>query len=236
MQNNARFPIRTLFVNGNASKRNLAYNGGLDLPKRPLLILMTRLATAPADVTELLEVFRIGLVNGLWDNQRVVSWADARVRAEDAPSEVVLDLAPSSHRSRNDLIGALGTYLECPRPPVAGRVVLGWLHRQHTAGAISLERVVRAMNWLHWHGALTETEGAFLAGVDDEYAVAVAGYRGPVAPAVEALGYYVRRFLACYEPLGLDNQPAWAGLVPAITGRVQALLHEQNLHNSRSAF
>lgn len=197
---------------------------------------MARLATAPNDVTDLLEVFRIGLVNGLWDNQLVVSWSDARVLAEDAPSEVVLDLALSSHRSRNDLIGALDTYIECPRPPVAGRVVLGWLHRQYAAGAIPLERVVHTMDWLQWHGALTETEGAFLAGVDDEYAVSVAGHRGPVVPAVEALSQYVSSFLACYEPLGLDNQAAWAGLVPAITGRVQALLHERNLHNSRSAF
>lgn len=197
---------------------------------------MARLAPAPNDVTDLLEVFRIGLVNGLWDNHLVISWADTCVLAEDAPSEVVLDLALSSHRSRNDMISALDTYIGCPRPPVAGRVVLGWLHRQYAAGAIPLERVVRTMDWLQWHGALTEAEGTFLAGVDDEYAVAVAGHRGPVAAAVETLSQYVRRFLVCYEPLGLDNQAAWAGLVPAITGRVQALLHERNLHNSQSAF
>lgn len=197
---------------------------------------MARLATAPNNVTDLLEVFRIGLVNGLWDNQLVVAWADARVLAEDAPSEVVLDLALSGHRSRNDLISALDTYVGCPRPLVAGRVVLGWLHQQYAAGTIPLERVVRTLDWLQWHGTLTEAEGVSLAGVDDEYAVAVAGHRGSVAAAVEALGQYVRSFLACYEPLELDNPTAWAGLVPAVTGRVQALLHERNLHNSQGTF
>ena len=187
-------------------------------------------------VVDLLEVFRIGLVNGLWDQHVVVAWADDCLLAQDTPSEVVLDLALSGHRSRNDVITALGTYIECPRPPVAGRVVLGWLHRQYAAAAIPLERVVRTMDWLQWHGSLTEAETAFLAGVDDEYAVAVAGHRGPVAAAVEALSHYVRRFLACYEPLGMDNPAAWTDLVPAAISRVQVLLHEQNLHNSRSAF
>ena len=92
------------------------------------------------------------------------------------------------------------------------------------------------MDWLQWHGTLTEAETAFLAGVDDEYAVSVAGHRGPVAAAVKALSQYVRRFLTCYAPLGLDNPTAWTDLVPAVISRVQALLHEQNLHNSRSAF
>lgn len=138
-------------------------------------------------IVDLLDVFRIGLVNGLWDQHVVVAWADDCLLAEDTPSDAVLALALSGHRSRNDVVSALAAYIGCQQPPVAGRVVLGWLHRQYVVAAIPLEHVVRTMDWLQWHGSSTAAETAFLAGVDDEYAVAVAGHHGPVAAAVEDL-------------------------------------------------
>jgi hypothetical protein len=87
------------------------------------------------DVTDLLGVFRIDLANGLWDNQKVVAWVDACVLAEDAPSEPVLDLALSGHRSGNNLVETLDGYLGDPQPAVGAtaRTVRG---RSSAAGAV----------------------------------------------------------------------------------------------------
>ena len=178
------------------------------------------------DVTDLLGVFRIGLVNGLWDNQQVVAWADACVLAEDAPSEPVLDLALSAHRSRNDLVETLDGYIGDPLPAVSARVVLGLLHAQYTAGVLPLARVVRTMDWLQWHGNLSEAEATHLAGVEDEYYVAVAGNRGPLVLALHAIDEYVRKALSYYAPLTFDNQVEWSGLVPEIVAQVQAVQRE----------
>lgn len=186
------------------------------------------------DVLNLLGVFRIGLVNGLWDNQKVVAWADACVLAEDAPSEPVLDLALSGHRSRNDLVEALDGYLGDPLPAVSARVVLGLLHEQYTAGVLPLARVVRTMDWLQWHGNLSETEANCLAGVDDEYDLAVVGIHGPLAPAVHAIDEQVRTVLSCYAPLSFNNQAEWSGLVPEIVTRVQAM-HSEWMSRFRSS-
>ncbi|OWP61915.1 hypothetical protein CDA63_16860 [Hymenobacter amundsenii] len=185
----------------------------------------------PLDVVALLEVFRMGLVTGLWDQQAVMAWADARVLAEQEPPEFVLDLALSGHRTRNDVVAALEGYIRSPRPAESGRVVLGLLHQQYTAGHLPLQRVVRTMDWLQWHGTFTEPERSFLAGVDDEYELAMAGVRGPTAAAVEALDQYVRWLLSFYEPLGLDNPAAWAQLVPEIASQVQAA---RPAHSSRN--
>jgi hypothetical protein len=189
-------------------------------------------SSAP-DMTSLLGVFRIGLVNGLWDNQQVVAWADAQVLAEDAPSELVLDLALSGHRSRNDLVETLDTYLGGPLPSVSAQVTLGLLHQHHTAGVLPLERIVRTMDWLQWHGNLSPAEASSLAGVEDEYELAVAGIRGPIAPAVRAIDEQVRRVLSYYAPLNFDNQAAWLGLGPVIAAQVQAAYHKW-LSNFRS--
>lgn len=188
----------------------------------------------PPDVAALLEVFRMGLVTGLWDKHPVVTWADARVLAEDEPPAFVLDLALSGHRSRNDLV-ALDGYLGDPRPAVSGRVVLGVLHRQYTAGDVTLQRVVRTMDWLQWHASFTEAEQSYLAGVDDEYELAVAGVRGPADSAVKAIDQYVRQHLSFYQPLNLGNQTEWDGLGPEIAARVQAAYDEQSPYTPKNA-
>ena len=178
------------------------------------------------EVTSLLGVFRIGLVTGLWDDSKVVAWADACVLAEDVPSELVLDLALSGHRSRNDLVATLDAYIGDSLPAMSAQVILGLLHQQYTAGVLPLERVVRIMDWLRGHGNLSEAEALSIAGVEDEYDLAVAGIRGPVAPAVRAIDEHVRRALSYYAPLTFHNQAEWSGLVPDIVAQVQAVRRE----------
>jgi len=109
---------------------------------------------------------------------------------------------------------------------VSARVVLGLLHAQYTAGILPLARVVRTMDWLQWHGNLSEAEANRLAGVEDEYDLAVAGIRGPIVPALRAIDEYVRKTLSYYAPLTFDNQVEWSGLVPEIVAQVQAVHRE----------
>jgi hypothetical protein len=179
-----------------------------------------------SDVTSLLGVFRIGLVNGLWNKQKVVAWADAQVLTEDAPSELVLDLTLSGHRSHNDLVETLDTYLGEALPSVSAQVILGLLYQDYTAGVLPLERIVRTMDWLQWHGNLAPAEASSLAGVEDEYELAVAGIRGPIIPAVRAIDEHVRRVLSYYAPLSFDNPAEWSSLVPVIASQVQASYRE----------
>jgi hypothetical protein len=186
---------------------------------------MSHSCLAP-DVTSLLGVFRIGLVNGLWDNQKVVAWADNQVLTEDTPSELVLDLALSGHRSRNELVETLDMYLGDQLPSVSAQVILGLLHQHYRAGVLPLEHIVRTMDWLQWHGNLLHAEASALAGVEDEYDLAVAGIRGPIAPAMRAIDEHVRRVLSYYIPLTFDNQAEWSGLGLVITAQVQAIDRE----------
>jgi hypothetical protein len=192
-------------------------------------------ALVPTDVAALLEVFRMGLATGLWDKAPVVAWADARVLAEDEPPAYVLDLALSGHRSRNDLIGALAGYRGDPPPAVAGPVLLGLLHRAYTVGEVTLQHVARTMDWLQWHGTFTESEQCFLAGVEDEYELDVAGIRGPAAAAVQGIDEYVREVLACYQPLGLDNRAAWPAVRQEIAARMHALYRERTAFKQNNA-
>lgn len=162
----------------------------------------------------------------MWDKQKVVAWADACVLAEDIPSELVLDLALSAHRSRNDMVQTLDAYIGEPLPILSARVILGLLHQQYVARVLPLERVVRTMDWLQWHGNLSAAEASELAGVEDEYDLSVAGVRGPIAPAVRFIDEHVRRALSYYAPLTFDNQAEWSSLVPEIVAQVQAFHDE----------
>ena len=180
---------------------------------------MTVQTTNIRDYIELLEVFHIGLANGLLDKQEVIRWADNIIQQDDQPVINVIELSLCGHKSVNDVVSLLSEIVGDPRPQISGRVILGLLYNNYKNGKITLEKVARSMSWIIWQGELTDEEKSFMYGIDDMYDLAVSGTFG----TVESFEMDTLRFIEIYKDFRIDNFADWKAIDKTIDEKVNHL-------------
>lgn len=171
---------------------------------------------------DLLEVFRLGLHTGILERQVVVEWADQLAMQEETPDYFLIELSLSSRNNINDLIGLLDEYIGKNKPDVSKRVILGFLLHRYEAGQITLQKAVRAIDWLATHLDYSAEEHSFMAGVDDDYSLADEGIRGTLSE-IES---FLLRFLSVYQEFHLENRQDWQELNDVATNQVQVLYQQ----------
>lgn len=171
---------------------------------------------------DLLEVFRLGLHTGIVERQVVVDWADRFVMQEETPDYFLIELSLSSRNNINDFIGLLDEYIGENKPEVSKRVILGCLLHQYRSGQLTLQKAVRAIDWLAMHVDYSEEEYSFMAGVDDDYSLANEGICGTFSD----IEVFLLRFLIFYQGFNLDNRQDWQKLSDTAINQVKALYHQ----------
>jgi hypothetical protein len=176
----------------------------------------------PKALIDLLEVFRLGLHTGILDRQLVVEWADQLIMQEEAPDYFLIELSLGGQNNLNDFTGLLDKYVGENKPAVSKRAILGILLHQYKAGQITLQKAVRAIDWLTMHVDYSEEERSFMAGVDDDYTLADEGFYGNVSE----VEIFLLRFLSAYKEFSLDNRQDWQKLNDAAVKQTQVLYHQ----------
>ncbi len=171
------------------------------------------------DYIELLEVFHIGLTNGLLDKKEVIKWADNIIQQDEQPDYFVIELSLCGHRSINDIVSLINEFVGEPKPVVSGRVILGFAYRQYIKKLIPLRKVTAAIYWLVWQGELTETEKSFMYGLDEDLDCAESGIYG----TVEAVEKETLRFIEIYKDFSIDNFDKWSEVNKTIDEKVKEL-------------
>jgi len=176
----------------------------------------------PKHFIDLLEVFRLGLHTGIVERQLVVDWADQLIVREETPAYFLIELSLSGRNHLNDFIKLLDEYVGENKPEVSKRVILGLLLHQYEAGQVTLQKAVRAIDWLALHIDYSKEEHSFMAGLDDEYHLVDEGICGTFSE-VEC---WLLRFLSAYQGFSLENRQAWQKLNDAALGKVQVLYQQ----------
>ncbi len=175
--------------------------------------------TNPKDFIELLEVFSIGLTNGLLDKDEVIKWADSIITNDNEPDFFIIELSLCGHKSLNDVVSLLNEYIGQEKPQISGRVILGFMYRQYLTGKITLRKVVGAVNWIVWQANLSDEEKGFMYGLDEDYDCAEEGIYG----AVEAVEKETLRFLEIYKGFQIDNFKDWKFIDVTIDDKIKVL-------------
>lgn len=168
---------------------------------------------------ELLEVFHIGLTNGLLDKGEVIRWADNIIKQDEQPDYFVIELSLCGHKSINDIVSLINEFVGEPKPIVSGRVILGFAYRQYSKKAISLRKVTTAIYWLVWQREFTEAEKSFMYGLDEDLDCAESGIYG----TVEAVEMETLRFIEIYKDFSIDNFDKWGEINNVIDEKVKEL-------------
>jgi hypothetical protein len=171
---------------------------------------------------DLLEVFRLGLHTGIIERQVVVEWVDRLVMQEETPDYFLIELSLGGRTNIDDFIGLLDEYIGENKPEVSKRVILGCLLHQYRNGQLTLQKAVRAIDWLAMHVDYSEEEHSFMAGVDDDYNLATEGICGTFSD----IELFLLRFLSVYQGFYLGNRQDWQKLNDAAINQVKVLYHQ----------
>jgi hypothetical protein len=171
-----------------------------------------------AEITALLEVFRICLINSVLDKQQVIAWADKQIEQEAEPPYSIIELALSGSKNINDTISILHNLVRQDKLQVAGRAVLGYLYQRYIADTLSLQQVATTIYWLGLHCEFSQEEHHLMHSIDREYDLAADGY-GSIAEAEKQ----IIQFTALYRAFNLENTQQWQEINTTIPKAVQAL-------------
>jgi hypothetical protein len=176
----------------------------------------------PKNFTDLLEVFRLGLHTGIVERQLVVNWADQLIMQEETPAYFLIELSLSGRNHPNDFIKLLDEHVGENKPQVSKRLIFSCLLRQYEVGRITLQKAVRAIDWLALHLDYSKEEQSFMTGLDDEYNLVDEGICGTFSE----IECRLLRFLSAYQGFSLENRQTWQKLSDAALGRVQVLYQQ----------
>jgi hypothetical protein len=171
---------------------------------------------------DLLEVFRLGLHTGIIERQVVVEWADRLVMQEETPDYFLIELSLGGRNNINDFIGLLDEYIGESKPEVSKRVILGCLLHQYRSGQLTLQKAIRAIDWLAMCVDYSKEEHSFMAGIDDDFNLADEGICGTFSD----MEIFLLRFLSVYRGFNLDNRQDWQKLNDAAINQAKVLCHQ----------
>jgi hypothetical protein len=176
----------------------------------------------PKAPSDLLEVFRLGLHTGIIDRRVVIEWADQSVLQAENLDYCLIELSLGGRNNINDFIRLLDEYTGENKPEVSKRVILGCLLHQYKGGQITLQKAVRAIDWLALNIDYLKEEHSFMAGVDDDYNLAAEGICGSFSD----IELFLLRFLSVYQGFYLSNRQDWQKLNDAAINQVKVLYHQ----------
>jgi hypothetical protein len=155
--------------------------------------------TNPRDFVKLLEVFKIGLLNGLIEKEAITKWADEIILADDEPDYLIIEI--SLAKTPNDTIALIDAFVGQNISSDASRIILGILYRQLQESHLNLRRSIAVMYTLTRENLLTKQEASAVFYFDMEYdMLCCGGYVNRETLYKEAL-----QFLEVYKDFTIEN-------------------------------
>ncbi len=176
--------------------------------------------TDPRNYIELLEVFRIGLINGLVDKDEIIKWADSIIQQDEQPDSFIIELSLCCSMNINDVVSIINEFIGESKPVISGRVILGLAYRLYNEKRIVLRKVTSTIDWLTWHGEPTEKEKSLMYGLDEELNCAESGIYG----TIEGVEEEVLLFLEIYKDFSIDNFSKWSEINKTIDQKAEDLV------------
>jgi len=180
--------------------------------------------TNPKEYTDLLAVFEIALTNNLIEKTEIIKWADQIINVDDEPHDFIIELSLCGHKNINDLISLISEFIGLEKPVISGRVILALLYHKSISAQIDLGKITSCINWLVWHGELSETEKDFLYGLDDEYDLA----NNKIAGSLTEIEKWTLNFLSLYKNLTIENFKDWKEINNQVEINIQEFVKQQN--------
>ena len=171
----------------------------------------------------MLSVFRIGLLHGFISPKEVTAWADTLIEQDEQPDYFIIELSLSGQGKSEKQLSLLNEFIGQQPPSLSGRIILGLLHQKLNSGQLPLQKVVRAMYWLHREADFTDLEKSLIYGFDDDYDLAVSNTWGSLTQVEES----VKQFLEVYKDFQLGNAQQWKELGNTVEPKLQALLQQE---------
>nr|MCU0348865.1 hypothetical protein [Saprospiraceae bacterium] len=176
--------------------------------------------TNPKEFVELLEVFRIAIINGILDKKEVIQWADSIISRDIEPDIFIIELSLCESKSVHDISSLINEFIGEEKTKLSSRVVLGLLFKKSTEGNIDLEKVNNTLSWLVWQTDLTEEESSLMYGAEDYYYLAKEGSHG----TIDRIKAETLAFLEIYKDFRIDNFDEWKEVDATIHPKVISLV------------
>ena len=100
---------------------------------------------------------------------------------------------------------------------------LSYLSRLFHSGRQIKSTTAYTINWLVWHGGLSETEKDFLYGLDDDYSLA----NEKIAGSLQEIEKWTLNFLSIYKEFTLTNFKDWKEINKQVDLNIQKFADQQ---------
>jgi hypothetical protein len=157
------------------------------------------------DHINLLETFRIGLINGVIEKSRIINWADHCLQLEDEPDSIIIELSLCGRQNVNEIISAIDEFIGENKPVISARAIFGFLYQEYSNKSITLKKVVFSIDWITLNVEILEEEKCLMNGIGDGYYLAESKAHG----TIESIENEVLRFLNIYKEFKLEYPENW---------------------------
>lgn len=158
--------------------------------------------TNPKDCITLLNVFLIGVKEGVIDKNEVTKWADEIILSEQEPDYFIIELALA--KDKNQLISLLKEYIGENTSIVASRVVFSLLYSLYQTSVFDISKVIKILYRINIDEDLSDFENQRIYWLESEYELALDGYSNMNLVLIN-----VEKFFVEYQALNMENINDW---------------------------
>ena len=143
----------------------------------------------------ILQFFRLGLINGFITKSDVISWVDKEIELNPDISNELIDISLSGSKSKNDFIDSVTSLTGYNLTETAAKLFLGTLYNKYINKEISLESLSSSLNYISKYEPLNEQENIKLWMLEDELELA----KKQIWGTVEQVEKNILAFLTPYK-------------------------------------
>jgi hypothetical protein len=160
----------------------------------------------PKKYKVVIEVFALGILNGVIEKQQIIDWADNIIRNENEPDFVILELSLINTKSNSDILSLLNEYREESIHIISARAYMAMVYHKLLNGQLELQQVVNAIYALVPSELISGYEERRIYTMEYENDSIDNGYFNITAEEVKTNAI---EFLSLYKEFSMDNIPDW---------------------------
>jgi hypothetical protein len=178
----------------------------------------------PEKYKVVIEVFALGILNGVIEKQQIIDWADDIIRNENEPDFFVLELSLINTKSNSDILSLLNEYREESIYIISARAYMAMVYHKLLNGQLELQQVVNAIYALVPSELISGYEEGRIYTMEYENDSIDNGYFNITAEEVKTNAI---EFLSLYREFSMDNIPDWGKINTEVELKL-VLLEKEN--------
>jgi hypothetical protein len=178
----------------------------------------------PEKYKVVIEVFALGILNGVIEKQQIIDWADNIIRNENEPDFFILELSLINTKSNSDILSLLNEYREESIYIISARAYMAMVYHKLLNGQLELQQVVNAIYALVPSELISGYEEGRIYTMEYENDSIDNGYFNITAEEVKTNAI---EFLSLYREFSMDNIPDWGKINTEVELKL-VLLEKEN--------